>query len=222
MEKLSSAIFNKWKEEIEVIVEEVKMLLQNKQIHDGFTEIYNSNVEHIQKNEGGNFCKFVRYCYGVQATVGIRRLVKKQDKVSLGKILDQISKYENQLDYNFYISMHEQPSEHEWQKNIFKTLSEDGLTLSSKIIEKDLKELDKVSDKVIDLVDNRLAHLDNDRNSRKILYKDISDSLEIIEKLAVKYYTFLCGNEYGFLNIPIQNKWQNIFNVAWNITKTKR
>jgi len=213
--------FKRWIEWAQRVNRDLTHLINYDQIHSGFVEIFNANLEHIKKNDGIIFCDWVRGCYGVQASVGIRRHVrlKNDDSISLIKILDQLLKCATQVTYSAFLDIYPIDG-YEWQKSTFCSLSENGTNLSEKIINQDIEVLNKIDEKIGNFVDKVFAHLDRE-GAEDVTFGDLEEALRLFDKIACKYITFLTSKGYVSLKPTIQNDWVQIFTVPLDTKKDK-
>lgn len=217
--KLDHQTFNKWKTWCKTIEDDLMQLLDDKQIYESFIEMANANFGHIETNEGWLFCDFVQKCYGVQAAVGIRRHVKvDDDSISLMKLLKQIETCAEQFTYDFYLECYPPDESHPigrgvWQKLTFGKFSDNGKVISKKKIQDNIQELSLIGEKVTVFVDRGIAHLDKRGTENTVTYNDLSDCLDILNKIACKYIGLLTAEGYASLKPVIQFNWEKIFTV---------
>lgn len=221
--KLTKTVFKKWVGWIDKIRIDLTNLLNHEQIHDGFIEIVNANLKHVEANNGRYFCRFVRSCYGIQATVGIRRHIKaNKDSISLVNLLEQVKICAPQMTYQFYLKIFPIRKTHLrwiWQEGTFKLLSNDGKSVSRTIINKDIVELKRLARKAEILADKAYAHLDRKGTKIKVTFQDLSKILDLYNKIACKYICFFTGGSYDTLKPTIQDYWQKIFTVPFETRK---
>lgn len=219
--------FNRWKAWCETIKDDLMQLLDDKQIYESFVEVTNNNFEHIKANEGLLFCDFVRKCYGVQAAVGIRRHVKVNgDSISLMKLLKQIEQCADQFTYDFYLQCYPPDKNHslppgKWQEMTFRKFSDDGQVISKKKVQDSIQELSIIGDKVALFVDKGIAHLDKRGTENTITYNDLSECLEILDRIARSYMSLITSEGYVSLQPVIQFNWERIFSVPLDIKSSR-
>lgn len=216
--KLDKQAFEKWQSWIEQIKADLMQLMDYKQINDHFITVINSNLEHVNQNNGKKFCDFVRKCYAVQAAVGIRRHMKSdKDSISLMRLLEQMKECSNQFrDDLFRGECFSLPN---------GGITEEGFSncsvISRQEIEKDIARLKDVAEKVESLVDQRVAHLDKSGYRQDVTYQDIDDSLNVFNEVACKYIALLTGPSCLTLKPEVQYNWKGIFTVPLDRKNTE-
>ncbi len=233
MEKFSKSVFEKWECWCQKIDEDLTMLLTFKQMHNEFSEIVNANLDHILKNDGGHFCKFIDTCYAYQALVGIRRHARKGQRkaISLMKLLNELANYAENITYQHYLEFYppdkcNKNASDSWQRATFSNLCEENVTsinseskVSKTFIDTDIKEIEKHTKLICEVVDKGIAHMEKNWISKSIIYADIVNSLELLNKMTCKYMRFIMGHGPDTLT-PIENRnWKQIFKVPLNINE---
>ena len=220
--KLDKNTFDKWVQWIEKIENDLIAIVNNQQIYNYFINVVNANLEHIKSNEGLLFCDFIRQCYGVQAALGIRRHIKTDDdSISLMRLLEQIKQCASQFTYDFYLERYPIINGHESQKSKFQEFSDDGKIISEHKIDNDIQELIKIGGKVSNLVDRIIAHLDKRGIEEEVTYNDLEESINVFNKIALKYINLITFAGFLSLTPAIQPDWTKIFSVPLDIKKFK-
>ncbi|NOS35197.1 MAG: hypothetical protein GQ522_01020 [Deltaproteobacteria bacterium] len=219
--KLTKAEFDKWSKWADEITADLTTIVNNQQIYKQFEEVANANWDHIVTYKGDLFCDFVRHCYGVQAALGIRRHIKiDKDSISLMKLADQMRNCAKQFTYEFYLDRYPfKADKFEWQKSTFMIFSENGDFLSEDLISTDMADLENIGGKVSDFVDRTMAHLDQKGPNGKITYDDLMKSIDLFNKVACKYITFITSDGCTTLKPTIQRDWKKIFSVPFDMRK---
>ncbi len=214
--KYTKQTFKKWIRWIDQIKIDLMNLLNHQQIYNEFISVANKNLEHVKKYNGIYFCRFIMSCYGVSATVGIRRHIKSNlQSISLIRVLEQMKNCAKDFTYDSYLKVYPLKG-WVWQEATFRLLSKDGRLISSELIEDDIKKLKKLSKKAETLVDRVYAHLDRRGTRVKLTFEELEKTLEAYNQIACKYICFLTGTHNSTLQPTIQDNWQDIFTVALN------
>lgn len=221
MKTLTNKTFSRWADWMEKIQNDLQEIVDYQQIYRYFINTVNANLQHINDNQGSVFCDFIRKCYGTYAASGIRRHSKNGDEsISLMKLLDQLKKSANQFTYQFHLEQYPLKDDGiEWQKKTFEYFSEDGNSLSEEIIEEDIQTVKDIAGKVSKYVDRAVAHLDKRGIKEDITYKDITDSVDLFNKITCKYIGLITSEGYETLQPSIQGNWKKIFTVPLDIKK---
>jgi len=219
--KLDVTTWKRWVDWSERIEESLSNTLGFKAIHDCFAEVVMENAEHIDKHHGGTFYDLVRYGYGVQAAMAVRRQVKNdKGSVSLARLLDQINKCSEQFTYEFYLERFPLKGERTfpgWQEDTFNGFSEDGKIISRDVIARDQKEIETLNTEIGAYVDRVLAHDDIKGRELGTTYKKIDDALAVVDRIACRYIALLTSNGYATLMAQNDYPWQGIFKVPFDI-----
>jgi len=125
----------------------------------------------------------------------IRRQVKGKDEgVSLVRLLTQIVEQSHQVTYQLYLTFNPlDPRIHEWQRDAFGKLSEDGLVVSRRLVEGDLDRAKQLSANAEGIADKQVAHLDPKGTEAKATFDELRDCLNLFDELTVKYIRFFTG-----------------------------
>ena len=217
--KLDKKTFKKWQDWHKIIQEDLTIILHYKEIQEYLFEIVPLNADHIDANHGGFFLNYVKECYGCYTAVGVRRIAKKssdKSSITLVRLLEQIKDCADQFTYDFFLEIFPQGG-FDWQKSTFDKFSDNSNVISTIKIENDIRELEKISKKVFDLVDRRIAHIDK-RKIPIITFQDISDPLDVLNSIICRYSSLLTSRSIlHSLKPEIQYNWKDIFKVPIDI-----
>lgn len=221
MEKLTTETFQRWINWVSKIRDDLEGIINYQQICRHFEDVVNANLDHIKANNGKIFCDFIRQCYAINAAACIRRHTKNEkDSISLMRLLDQIKKSADQFTYEFYLMQYPiNPIEPPWQKSTFLNFSKNKKSISAEIIQEDMQKIEDIATKVSDFVDRFIAHLDQRGLEEKITYNDLSNSLDLFNRITCRYLSFISSAGYVTLQPTIQIDWEKIFTVPLDMRK---
>src|SRR5690349_8585765 len=212
--------FHKWQQWAECVKSDVQTRLVNpRQVFRGFFKVVNANAEHISQHDGGTFCKFVRDCYVSHVVMAIRRHIKQGDgSISLMRLLIQIRDCAGQFTCQFFLRQFPIDSSYvNWQRVTFSLFSEDGQTVSTRIVQKDIDDLKALTAKVEKLADKSLAHLDKSGFDGSVTFGDLDHCIDAFDALVCKYVKLTTGTGYATLEPTILTNWEEVFTVPFDM-----
>jgi hypothetical protein len=208
--------FPKWQEWMMRIKQDVETRLVNpRQIYRGFAEVVNANEKHIAEHDGDVLVRFVAKCYVSHTAMAIRSHVKLDNKsISLLRLLMQIRDCAGQFTFQFFLQQFPlDPAYVDWQTVTFAPFSDDGKSVSSKIVQRDIETLKTLTTQIEELADRTLAHLDKRGFERTVTFGELDACIDAFDKLVCKYLKLTAGAGYATLEPTILSDWQKIFTV---------
>jgi hypothetical protein len=190
-------------------------LVVPRQVYRKLVEVANANLDHITKHSGWHFVDFVRHGYAAQVAVGIRRHVKdNKDSVSLMRLLKEVRDNATRFTYQFFLEQFPIDENYvPWQKPTFGQFSDDGITVSSRILNEDMESLKALAKNVEDSVDKDVAHLDKKPHEGLVTFGDLETCIHELNRLVCKYRTLFGGGGMSSLEPTILFGWEDIFRV---------
>jgi hypothetical protein len=198
--KVDGDVWRKWVTWVGAIETDLAVMVDDHALFDVFMDVVARNDAWLRENEGGAFLDLVRRSFIASAFMGVRRQVKAKDKgaISLLRLLSEVAAQAHQITYDLYLSFHPlKPDYWEWQRGTFDKLSEDGLVVSSGIVQKDIAEAEALSGKIEEIADRQIAHLDPRGTEATATFHDLAKCLRLFDELAVKYILFFTGASYS-------------------------
>jgi len=193
--------WQRWQEWVRRIKDDLSGTVNDQADFRAFMETVRPNSSWINEHQGGWFCNFVVRCYVARTALGIRRQLKDDDSFSLVRLLRQIRDGAHHVTYEFFTQQF--PSEPEcsvpWQEAAFRALSDDGIALSAKVVERDIGDLRDLSGSLESFCDRTLAHLDRKGFDGKLTLRDLEEAVSAFNRVVCKYYNFLTGSGYDSL-----------------------
>ncbi len=209
--------FVKWQGWMKRIEDDVAhRLIVPRQVYRGFVDAVNGNIDHIEANSGWYYCDFVRQGYAAQVAMGIRRHVKVKDdgSISLMLLLKQLNENARRFTYDFFLEQFPlQPDYVPWQKVTFEQFSDDGASLSERLVTQDMDALKGLSGDVEKTVDKEFAHLDRKPHKNAITFGDLDRCIDKLNRLVCKYRTLFGGGGMETLEPEVLYDWEDIFKV---------
>jgi hypothetical protein len=212
--------FLKWQGWMNRIEDDItNRLIVPRQIYRKLVEVANGNLEHISKNSGWYFVDFVRHGYAAQVSVGIRRHVKsKDDSVSLMRLLRQVAESAHRFTYKFFLEQFPTRDDSvNWQKPTFGLFSDDGITVSKRILMDDMQGLRELARSVEEMVDKDIAHLDKKPYAVVTTFGDLEKCIDKLDRLVCKYRKLFGGGGMSTLEPTILDDWEDIFSVPLDL-----
>jgi hypothetical protein len=88
--------------------------------------------------------------------------------------------------------------------------------LSRKLVRSDLATIRRAEGRIRRLVNKRFAHRANRGAIRKLpTYRDLHSSLDVLDRIVVKYYALLTGKGLISCHAPIAFNWRRVFYEPW-------
>jgi hypothetical protein len=190
-------------------------LVEPRQFYRKLVDVANANFHHITEHSGWDFLEFIRYGYAAQVAVGIRRHLKdNKDSISLMRLLRQVSDNSQRFSYEFFVAQFPiDENSFAWQKPAFGQFSDDGITLSSRILTKDMENLKTLAKNIEDLVDKEVAHLDKTPHDGLGVFGDLDKCIDELNHLVCKYRMLFGDGGMSTLEPTILFDWEDIFSV---------
>lgn len=151
--------------------------------------------------------------------MAIRSHVKLDNKsISLLRLLMQIRDCAGQFTFQFFLEQFPiDPAYVDWQPVTFAPFSDDGRSVSSKIVQRDIEILRTLTIQIEELADRTLAHLDKRGFDGKVTFGELDACVDAFDKLVCKYLKLTAGAGYATLEPTILCDWQKIFTVPLDI-----
>jgi hypothetical protein len=211
--KFDEAAWSRWGERMKMIRDDVSRTRNDAAIFSTFRRVVGENHEWIDQHHGARFCQFVVRSYVSAASLGVRRHAKKE-AASMAGLLSQIHKCAARITFPFYQSKFPRnPNDVDWQTVSFSRFSTDGGTVSAGIVERDLSDLEQISETIETYADRVIAHLDARGFDRSFSFSDLESAIRKFDELVCRYEGFLSGSAPNSLEAVVQYPWERIFDV---------
>ena len=210
--RLDDVAYTKWQKWMIKVERDLTRLIDNQQIFLKFSEVVNENAEHIYLLDRGVFVGFVWKCYVDQAVMGIRRHLKTRNAISLTRVIWQVHECADQFTYEFYLRQF--PKDRypvNWQTPAFGRFSDDGQSISRRIVELHLETVDRLNEEIRRFANRAIAHLDKRKFKGKVTLEDLRKSIDTFNRLACKYLSLISGKGYSTLEPTITVNWTEVF-----------
>ena len=226
--KLTAAEFAKWNRWMETIKSDVHELVEFRAINERFEDVVARNIQHLNRNGGGQWCYFIRRNFGAYAAMAVRRHVKANgDSISFSRLLNEIRKCTEQFTYDRFLEFFPlQIDSRPWQQATFDQFSDNGRVLSSARIDADLDKLCGLCATIEEVADRRIAHIDKRGVNTMPSFDDLNIAVELLDGLVCKYRLLLTGISWGPTLESIKLvAWEQVFSVpldksAVSVSKT--
>lgn len=193
--KVDRTAWTNWQRWIARIQLDLQTTVNDQAQFDVFRGVVAENAEWIGSNDGAGFVYLVRSSFRAHAFMTIRRQVKeKGNAVSLVRLLKQVGEQAHQVTYERYLEFHPiDPTVHEWQRDAFGKLSENGVVVSRGLVEADRDRAKQLSASAEEIADREIAHLDPKGPEAKATFDELRDCLYHFDELVVRYTRFFSG-----------------------------
>lgn len=206
----------KWIRWIDILYNEVIHLFANKAVFNRVQEIIINNPK-IQKPSA--FYEYYGINYGISALMTIRRLLEPNKYgISFYELLSDIYNNNNIITRDYYRSLYgnhipEYIKDKDFDK--FSGNNNQKNFLDKKIIEADLKAINKTIRNIKYFVDKKVAHLDKTTPKKLLTFKEVEDCIEFIGNLLKKYLLILKAANLFSPEPTFQYDWDIIFTEKW-------
>jgi hypothetical protein len=213
--KFDDAAWTRWRGWIDTIRIDMSRTRNDAAIFSDFRRLVIENQDWIAQHKGLRFCHFVFRSYVTSAALGVRRHVKKKDDaISMARLISQMQLCPDQITLKFYRSRFpSDPNDIDWQPVCFRRLSDDGTVVSSRILQSDALELKRLSTTIEKYADRVLAHLDAKGSTDVFTFDDLDKAVRNFDELVCRYEGFLTGSSAPTLEAVVQDRWEQIFDV---------
>jgi len=205
---------DKWIRWLEVIHDDIQKLVINRNIFWEVQKIIEDN-KRIQKPS--SFYNYLGDTYVAYVAIGIRRQIKiGAESISFAKLLSEISKNPTLLSRTYYKSLYKNTSIESHADRHFDNISGGkGKHVSVEMVKSDLEELKQTVLRIEDFSDKRIAHHDRRKPKKIPTFSEVDKSLDMLEKLYVKYHLLFHATSMTTLLPTYQYDWKEIFIYPW-------
>lgn len=205
----------KWTRWIEgEIKAEVLTMHHHQAVYRRVAEIVNTREAELPPSL---FFDYLRDTYATSQAAAIRRQAERSARVvSLGRLLGEIEAEPQRLTRQRFVgrwSAHEQPRGHKSFSNHFA--GDVGDHLDPKIVRADLARLEAEGKKVVEHVDQYVAHTDEKPRAELATFEELNAAITAVGDLFWKYALLLTGDSYATLAPVPQYNWEAIFELPW-------
>jgi hypothetical protein len=197
----------------ESIRPEVVGMFHHRYVYRTVAEIINRHGE----LPPSSFFDLIRDTYAITQSVAVRRQAERSPRViSLGSLLDEISRDAVRLTREWYLTLYDADDQHyatrSWDRGWF---AGPAGHVDPDAIRGDLALLTQESERVRDYVDRHLAHYDRDPLAELPTFEDLNAAVDAIGDLFRKYNALLRAGSWPTL-VPIaQYNWLAPFLEPW-------
>lgn len=204
----------KWKRWVETIASDVEYLLTSRYILKETAAIVRSN-DSLPKTS--SFLKYFEIWYADSMIVGVRRQVKtNDDSISLARLLDDMLSNPEIISRDYYRSFSLSGAQDPEVDAEFDKIAAPGKDhIDPDIIENDLNRLKQLAKSCEAFGDRQVAHLDKRGAPNAPTYKELDETLNLLEVLLQKYKHLVTGMWLLSAVAYIQDDWKAIFRQAW-------
>ena len=207
----------KWIRWIDILYNEIISLFANKTVFNRVQEIIRNNPK-IQKPSA--FYEYYGINYGISALMTIRRLLEpNRYGISFYELLSDIYDNNEIITRDYYKSLYgSNILEYIIDKDFDQFSGKKGKQknfLNKKIVEADLKAINKTIGNIKYFIDKKVAHLDKTIPKKLLTFKEVEDCIEFIGNLLKKYLSILKAVNLSSPKPTFQYDWDIIFTEKW-------
>jgi hypothetical protein len=215
--KEKTQLRRKWKRWLKHIRGDLGGLLTAHDILECVLEIANNNVNVRSPNL---FLSWIVSNYSVRVAVGIRRLTDHDKRaISLYRLIEDISEHPKAITRSYYVSSYRDKklARDGFADSDFDKFASRGSNLVSRHkLERDMKRLQKATDRIRRFTNKWFAHWDPRCRIRRLpTFEDAKESLEAIDKVFCKYYLLLKRGGLTTIKPVLQYDWKEPLRHPW-------
>ena len=207
--------FEKWKEWLKHIRDDVEMLSEHQKIFSDIKQIV-SNNQHLKNHRKNPFVRFLWNIYFGNTTITIRRQVKRNQDNSLVQLLFEIKNAPQLLTRQHFLDLF--CSTERVEADIVFSQEFSGLDkdhINPEGVQNDLHRLKTLSKKVEDVADKRVAHHDLQPQKSDPDLKEVNECIDYLVELTKKYWFLFNGERIEEELLSLPDAWQEIFREPW-------
>ena len=195
--KLISPKLQKWREWMEVIEPEIRLLLRDARV---FWELRIIIYEH-QRTRDFHY-GYLERSYLAHVLMGLRRQLKPDKRhISLVRLLSDVAKNPQELSRDSFESVCSDPNE---ATNFAPYADVDGAHICPQIVAEDIAQLTSALEVCEVFADERLAYLEKHGVKTAPAFKEFKNCLKFLDKTYVKYHTLFYEDGLKTLQPPRQ------------------
>lgn len=203
----------KWKNQLQVIREEVSNLVWSVDIYSETRQIVTDNPK---ISTGNRFYEWIMRNYVHATLMGIRRQVDTdRETICLESLLYDMKKYCHLLNRERHIALYD-PEMRSLGDRTFDNLA--GKTkdiFPVEMLEQDLRKLEQIRSLHKKYIDKRICHHDKVKEIEEIgTFQDLDDAVLILEKIVRSYYLLILAQDLNMRTNP-DCDWKMIFKQTW-------
>jgi hypothetical protein len=216
MDEEERRLLTEWIEDVRVITEELRSLRRGSLIFWEVQKILEANPATLCH---GLFNEWMKVNYGSTTAMGIRRQTDRHNRtISLNRLLTRIkgglASHPEILSRQSFVANYPRLQQR-GHRDFDRLVGPDAARVEPDYIDRDLKTLEqiRVTERVIDFVDGRIAH----RDARKIENPKLGDLDRCLDTLAemTERYSHLLTGSMTSLTVQLPPEWKSVFKVTW-------
>lgn len=209
----ASQKIEKWKRWLQTIYNEVSLLVWSCNIYSETRQIVTDN---LVINKHNRFYAWITRNYVHTTLMGIRRQVDNdRNTISLVNLLGDMKDNCSLLTREQHLILYSEGM-NSLGNSTFDSLSGEAANVFPVTkLEKDLCDLERISDLHKSYIDRRIAHYDRVGQIQNLgTFQDLDDAVASFEQMVFRYYLLLIAEHVSLLPVP-QYDWRVIFRQAW-------
>lgn len=209
-------IRRKWRRWLERIGDDVGWLLTSHDIFEEIQRILKSN-KNIQTP--ALLHRWIVDNYAARVSIGIRRLSDHDKRaISLYRLIKEISENPDALTRDWFASQYQKGMRQlglaDQAFNNFA--NKEGKTVSKYKVKRDMKRLEKDTNRIRKFANKWIAHCDINRTSLQVpTYKDVNRALSDVDRLFCKYWLLLTRGGMTTRKLSIMYDWKEPLRHPW-------
>lgn len=200
--------FQKWCKWIDTILDDIQIVYFHRSMYDGLRTLV---AKYDQQDKDTLFFAFLQNIFVDSLAMGIRRQSKSDgDSVSLLRLLSELQSAPDLVTREDYYSLWQRQDimSHAFMARDFALFaSQDASHIDPGLVQNDLLDLKNACDAAVHLADRRIAHRDKRGLDYDITLQQLLNALELVVKLAKKYYLLFTAKDMEMCPVPAILPW---------------
>lgn len=203
----------KWRKWIDVIDNTIYMPVRI------YTPIFKGYIRLLEQNrkirEPFHFHEWVLHNHSNTILLTMRKIQDKDKRTySVRRLLGDIQYNHKSLTFRSY--MHDCPKHfQDTCISFWKSVCGENNVIPKNVVQRDITEIDRLTDKAIKAVNQTIAHISKDRRYRTFEFKSVYLDIEGTLKIFQKYTVLLRRPKDNRIEAVIPYKWESIFEDKW-------
>jgi hypothetical protein len=204
----------KWRSWIVQIADDLGNLFHSRDMFQGLNEIGQHNARIADPDA---FLEWVRLNYAIALSVGVRRLTDNDSRsISLARLLTELQAYPQAVTRVAHSSFYPPHLRETAAISSDNLLGRGRRFLSRQLVRSDLARIRRAESRIRRFVNKRIAHRATAGAIRKLpTYAELHQSLDVLDRIVVKYYALLTGRGLVSCHASILFNWREVFYAPW-------
>ncbi len=186
-----------------------------------YTPIFKGYINLLETNpeirQPFHFHEWVLHNHSDNLLLTLRKIADRDDRShSVRRLVGNIYHHNKSLTKRSFFYGHKKGFLDDYD-NIWKSICGGSNFIPKEVVDNDLKQVDNLTTKATDAVNQTIAHISKDRKYRSFEFDDVYCDLHSLLKIFHKYSLLLRTPVDDSLEAVIPYDWEHIFNIPWSL-----